>query len=330
MLEGTESKVVICERAYAEIINETLQNVRTETGGILLGTYTDRTWYVVESLDPGPKAILRSAYFEYDDAYVTHLANKVRLRYRTNLRLLGLWHRHPGSLDRFSSTDDETNRTYARVCGGSAISGLVNIDPSFRMTFYVAAGDPVQYKRLAVEVGDQHMPGELLRVWDSRGLLHSLASLSSQSSTGRMLNRGGLQAAERSPSALDGGRAAKLFETLKLWKRTFTEVADPPAVSDGDIVELSDQCRQSALIDVLDQELAFLDQQHEYSYELSMQDNGLLVALTSAMEAHEFPSRLEFLFVMADGCCCVSCGDQRYEYSPGITEALLNKALEKV
>jgi hypothetical protein len=321
-----ETKVVISERAYADIINETLQNTRTETGGILLGTLIDRTWYVVESLDPGPRAILRSAYFEYDDKYVTHLANKVRLRYRTKLRLLGLWHRHPGSLDRFSSTDDETNRTYVRTCGGSAISGLINIDPTFRMTFYLATGDPVRYDRVAVEVGDRHMPDELLRVWDSRGLLQSLASLMGDASVGRIVSRPGYEAPATADSALDRSRLARLFDPINPWKHTETEVTGKQIVG-GDHIELSDRGKQSAILDLLDQELAYLDQQQEYSYELSLQDDGVRVVLKKAMEIRECPSRLEFLFAMMDGRLSVFSGDQRYDYAPGITRALVNKAL---
>ena len=322
-----DAKVVISDRAYADIINETLQNIRTETGGILLGTQTDRTWYVVESLDPGPRAILRAAYFEYDDKYVTHLANKVRLRYRTKLRLLGLWHRHPGSLDRFSSTDDETNSTYVRTCGGSAISGLVNIDPAFRMTFYVATGDPVRYERIAIEVGDRHLPGEVLRVWDSPGLLHSIASLTGQSSDGRIFGQTGDEAVGVADSAHDRSRLARLFDPINPFKRAETEVPNQPSVDCADRVELSDRGKQSAVLDLLDQELAYLDQQQEYSYELSLQDGGVRIVLKKAMQIRECPSRLEFLFVMTDGRCCVCWGEQRYDYAPGITRALVNKAL---
>src|SRR3984885_15814906 len=94
--------IFLSDQSYNEILNETSQHPNTETGGVLLGNYRDDKWFVVESIDPGPKAVLLHSYFEYDHSYVNHLSNKVRQRYAAPLRLLGLWHRHPGSFDRFS------------------------------------------------------------------------------------------------------------------------------------------------------------------------------------------------------------------------------------
>lgn len=287
MFPGTN--VFISERAYADIINETLQNIYTETGGILLGAKGDHAWYVVESLDPGPRAILRSTYFEYDHKYLTHLANKVGLRYRTKLQLLGPWHRHPGSLDQFSSIDDETNRTFVRTCGGVAISGLVNIDPKFRMTFYIATGDPVQYERAAVSVGDQHIPDEFLNVWDSRSLLYLLANLTTEVPISEIENR-----------------------------------------PDGEILTTaeSDRERHNTLLDILDPELEYLQQQQEYSYELSLEDNTVRFLLRKAIHLRECPPRLEFLFIMVDDSISVYWDGQTYPFKPGITKMLVNKAFK--
>ncbi|MCL2193530.1 MAG: hypothetical protein FWB78_09060, partial [Treponema sp.] len=65
-----EQRVVFSERAYVAIMTETLSKIRTETGGVFLGHFEDDRWYVVESIDPGPKSIFSAAYFEYDEAYV--------------------------------------------------------------------------------------------------------------------------------------------------------------------------------------------------------------------------------------------------------------------
>jgi len=147
--------VVLSERTLCDILHETVDNLGTETGGVLLGAHTGNSWYVVESLDPGPKAILRPSTFEYDHEYLTHLANKIARRYRSKLQLLGLWHRHPGSFDRFSATDDETNARFARLGGGVAISGLINLDPTFRMTFYRVEEEPLRYTPMRVVEGDR-------------------------------------------------------------------------------------------------------------------------------------------------------------------------------
>lgn len=124
--------IIFSDKSFLGIVAETYERSQTETGGILLGKIIGNTWYVIESLDPGPNSIFQQSYFEYDTPYVTHLANKITRFYQTKLQLLGLWHRHPGSFDSFSSTDDSTNREYALRNSAGAISGLVNLDPDFR------------------------------------------------------------------------------------------------------------------------------------------------------------------------------------------------------
>lgn len=150
-------KVVFSNRAFISLLVETKEKIATETGGVFLGVCKDGVWYVVESIDPGPNSIFRPAYFEYDTPYVNHLINKVSRIYNTQLELIGLWHRHPGSLDSFSSTDDGTNTEYAKIMDKGAISALVNIDPEFRLTIYHVSL-PLKYQRIEYEVGDEKIP----------------------------------------------------------------------------------------------------------------------------------------------------------------------------
>lgn len=154
-------KVVFSNRAYSSILAETTEKIKTETGGLFLGKVIDDTWYVVEAIDPGPKSIFEVAYFEYDQKYTQHLINKIANLYNEKLELIGLWHRHPGSFDQFSSTDDGTNAKYAsmRKCG--AISALVNVDPKFRLTVY-HVNSPCRYSTISYDVGDNLIPDELL------------------------------------------------------------------------------------------------------------------------------------------------------------------------
>jgi integrative and conjugative element protein (TIGR02256 family) len=161
--------VYLSDNAYRDIVLETDQHRTVETGGILLGTVADHVWYVNEVLDPGPRTRRTTAYFEYNHTYTTHLANKVARRYTTQLKLIGLWHRHPGSLDTFSSTDDETHQEYLRLMQGSFISMLVNIDPDFRMTFYRvdAGGRTPRYARVNFQIGDRRFPPALLHRHDA-------------------------------------------------------------------------------------------------------------------------------------------------------------------
>ena len=163
--------VVFSNRAYNAIIRESFHKDPVETGGILLGHILDNgVWIVMEVLPPGIKCIFERAYFEYDDAFVNYLAQSVANQYETPLDLLGLWHRHPGSMDVFSSTDDGTNKMFAQLNPNGVISGLVNIDPRFRLTIYHLghtgaglSGRPM-YKRVEIEVGDDIIPEEYFQL----------------------------------------------------------------------------------------------------------------------------------------------------------------------
>lgn len=156
-------RVVFSDRAYASILAETTEKIKTETGGLFLGKCIDDVWYVVEAIDPGPKSIFEVAYFEYDQKYTQHLINKIANLYSTKLDLIGLWHRHPGSMDFFSSTDDGTNTKYASMNPKGAISGLVNIDPKFRLTMY-QVDQPCVYSVIKYQVGDELIPEALMEL----------------------------------------------------------------------------------------------------------------------------------------------------------------------
>lgn len=174
--------MVFSNKAYNAIIRESFAKDPVETGGILLGHILDNgIWIVMEVLPPGMKSIFQYAYFEYDEAFVNYLAQSVANQYKHPLDLLGLWHRHPGSMDVFSHTDDGTNSTFARQNPAGVISGLVNIDPDFRITMYHldhtsgrSLGRP-NYSVIDVEVGDDIIPEEYfeLRYFDgSESNLH--------------------------------------------------------------------------------------------------------------------------------------------------------------
>lgn len=159
-------RVVFSERAYIAVLAETLNKIETETGGVFLGKCIDDVWYIVESIDPGPKSIFEVDYFEYDQKYVQHLINKKALLYNSKLELIGLWHRHPGTFDIFSKTDGGTNTQYAAMREEGAISMLVNLEPEFRFTIYHVA-QPCVYKKIVdYDVGDKLFPVKLLEYKD--------------------------------------------------------------------------------------------------------------------------------------------------------------------
>jgi integrative and conjugative element protein (TIGR02256 family) len=176
-------QVIFSERAYTAILEETAEKIKTETGGVFLGCYENGIWYVIESIDPGPKSIFQVAYFEYDQKYTEHLINKIARLYQADLTLIGLWHRHPGSLDEFSSTDGGTNSDYARLSPNGAISVLVNIDPAFRMTPY-HVGWPLKYTKITYKVSDELIPEHLLILKNTDQSLEYVNSYANKSYTG--------------------------------------------------------------------------------------------------------------------------------------------------
>lgn len=166
---GPGPRVIFSERAHAAIVAETYAQHPNETGGILLGHCVDGVWHVLEAIDPGPGAHFTAVTFTYDTAYVTHLARKVAGTYQQPLHLIGLWHRHPGSFDRFSAEDDITNQRYASQSPNGAISCLVNLDPHFRITAYHVPPD-LAYRRLELCCSDTAIPAAL-REWRSSSCL---------------------------------------------------------------------------------------------------------------------------------------------------------------
>jgi len=156
--------VVFSDRAYNAIINESFKLHPNETGGILLGHILDNgCWIVMEVLPPGWNSVFQYAYFEYDERFVNYLAQSVATEYEQELSLLGLWHRHPGDNDIFSHTDNDTNRTFAELNIHGAISGLVNIDPTFRLTMFHVS-HPLHYNKVEIEVGDSLIPVDYFKL----------------------------------------------------------------------------------------------------------------------------------------------------------------------
>ncbi len=163
--------VIISDKAYNAMIRESFARHPVETGGILLGYILNNgLWVVMEMIPPGMNGVYETAYFEYDQNFVNYLGTSVANQYKEPLQLLGLWHRHPGSMDYFSSTDDGTNSEFASKNPYGVIPGLVNIDPAFRLTMYhLDHNDGVRPRNIAyttvdVEVGDDLIPEKFFRL----------------------------------------------------------------------------------------------------------------------------------------------------------------------
>jgi len=154
--------VVMSDRAYRSIICEACSEIKTETGGILLGRAIEGVWFIVEVIDPGLNVTLRPELFSYDARYVNHLIPKISKLYDYSLDIIGIWHRHPGSMDYFSSIDDDSHdKLIHEDLKKTIISMLVNFDPKFRMTMYYVDNN-VNYHNTELLIGDDQMIPELL------------------------------------------------------------------------------------------------------------------------------------------------------------------------
>ena len=155
------SHIVLSERAKAGILSEVMLNDEVETGGVLLGYIKNSVWYIVECIDPGMRTRNTVYNFNWDEDYVNHLFGRVRYLYDVPLSILGFWHRHPGSMDYFSSEDKGTIYEHLQdVKKTGLLSMLVNIDPDFRMTFYHAYNGLM---KVGYDIGDEYFPEASLK-----------------------------------------------------------------------------------------------------------------------------------------------------------------------
>lgn len=240
-------KVLFTRRAYTAILSEVLKKAPAETGGILLGYRDTPEWVVVESLDPGPNAIHQAAYFEYDHHYVNHLVNRVRAYYDRPLDLLGLWHRHPGSFDRFSGTDDGTNHSFARMSPTGAISGLVNVDPRARLTLFHVSAEPFRYVRVPFDVLDVNQSIQRAPLRD----IAELASALEQGCDRELPNADDVSTVPESSGLTPSLAAKRIGDTIRRSKHAIT-------VSARSLARWSDELMADALAD-LEADLQFFE-----------------------------------------------------------------------
>lgn len=290
-------KVVFSNRAYASILAETTEKIKTETGGLFLGTVEEDIWYVIEAIDPGPKSIFEVAYFEYDQQYTQHLINKIANLYNHKLTLIGLWHRHPGSMDYFSSTDDGTNAKYAALNEKGAISALVNIDPQFRLTVY-QVDKPCRYSRIEYDVGDHLIPDRYLELKTPDTYFSMMDKM--------------LHSRSRSHSSQDGYHLGVSFGAfLKLIAPHMKDCL----VEDLDTTQMQfDEEAQEKVLDAIMDDLSFMADEAHIEVSLSMLDNALVMS----QETFKDTTRAYFGYSAQKGSVVVSHDKNCYLYKAGL------------
>ena len=301
-------KVVFSNRAYAAVLAETTEKIQTETGGLFLGTVQDDTWYIIEAIDPGPKSVFEIAYFEYDRKYTEHLINKIANLYEKKLSLIGLWHRHPGSFDQFSSTDDGTNAKYAAMRKEGAISALVNIDPEFRITMY-QVNRPCRYSKISYEVGDERIPGEYLKFKTPEQYFKIMKNMMQPRSSRR--------------SAVGGYH--KTVSLASFMKLVLPQIRDSIWEEAETNNLLSNESTQEALIDEIVDDLTFMGDSLGIEMVLSMDSHHI----TLTQETVDKTTKLQFMVSVVKDSSILSYGGKHYLYRRGLLTEAYEKAKEE-
>ena len=106
-----------------------------------------------ESTDPGLNTSHTTVHHEMDQQYHNHIYPMISRVYEKDLLLLGLWHRHPGSFNKFSADDNKTNSEYAKVIENGALSFLINLASETQLTcYYLDYCDTRAYFQPKVEI----------------------------------------------------------------------------------------------------------------------------------------------------------------------------------
>ena len=303
-------RVVFSDRAYVAVLAETYSKIDTETGGVFLGKYLDGTWYIVESLDPGPNSIFRVDYFEYDQAYVQHLINKKVLLYHSKLDLIGLWHRHPGSFDVFSMTDGETNSKYAAMRREGAVSMLVNLKPEFRFTIYHVAQPCVYNKISGFEVGDQLFPQDLLKYRNPKILKKCLNREIDSYYSGKLLEQN--KKKRKKQTLLDIMNSIRPeLEKSYTYEQNF------------DLRDLMNKLKDNSKIiaECVTPDLLFLSDNYEMRFKPVTTNDKIVISQDNSKDKCE----LIFTYSGRAGSTLITFENRTYWYKEGLIEQLIHK-----
>ena len=133
-------RVIVSFRAFSCIISNAETAINCETGGILLGFYSNGTFYVLEATAPGPNAVLEPACLTTDSTYINYEIHQISNIYADNIEIIGVWHKHNNCLNPpFSVADMETHKTLSASCGKNILSLLLQDlgkANSFRLSAY--------------------------------------------------------------------------------------------------------------------------------------------------------------------------------------------------
>ncbi|MEO0126338.1 MAG: hypothetical protein ABIL44_01140 [candidate division WOR-3 bacterium] len=104
-LKGGNTVLKITKSAY-QIIKEESLNSEIETGGILVGTLNHPC--VIRATKPGSLAKRTAVSYTNDYQYDTKLLEEIISEFDGRVKLIGFWHKHPGTMNNPSLLDLKT------------------------------------------------------------------------------------------------------------------------------------------------------------------------------------------------------------------------------
>lgn len=146
----------IKQAAWTDVLAEGARKHPLETGGILIGYYTEGASDVVvtHAVGPGPKAVHKRYYFRPDGVWQQSEMARIYHDSRGVNTYIGEWHTHPYGTTRLSKLDRRTLHVIAQCPGARAA------EPKM----LVLAGGPDSWSTDAVSLSRWR------RLYGSRGL----------------------------------------------------------------------------------------------------------------------------------------------------------------
>jgi integrative and conjugative element protein (TIGR02256 family) len=114
MCEYTTTTIWLPEKAYICLLEEAIQKMPRETGGILIGYWGTKYEAVITAIvGPGSKAAHNRHSFSPDNEFHTQEITRLYAQSGRTETYLGDWHTHPSAGAYMSSRDQETLRILA-------------------------------------------------------------------------------------------------------------------------------------------------------------------------------------------------------------------------
>ena len=145
--------VVLSPLAWALMVSQSCVANPNETGGALLGYRDGTTVHVTVALPSGPRSQASPVMLKYNEEFQNYVFGVITELMGQKGGLLGLWHRHPGSLDRFSGVDAVAHEQFGKVLNGEVLSLLITLDGGApRVTGYFVDTNEMVYHLIPVTI----------------------------------------------------------------------------------------------------------------------------------------------------------------------------------